>query len=59
MSQNLFEQFFIDGVHLFTKIHKNMKNSLMLVYDKILLQKRALIETVNDQLKNICPIEHT
>ncbi len=36
-----------------------MKNSLMLTYDKILLRKRALIETVNDQLKNICQIEHT
>ena len=38
---------------------KNMKNSLMLMSDKIYLRKRALIETVNDQLKNICQIEHT
>ncbi len=36
-----------------------MKNRLMLMYDKILLRKRALIETVNDQLKNICRIEYT
>ena len=36
-----------------------MKNSLMLISDKIYLRKRALIETVNDQLKNICQIEHT
>ncbi len=35
-----------------------MKNSLMLMQEKILLRKRALIETVNDQLKNICQIEH-
>src|SRR5262249_6867470 len=27
--------------------------------DKLLLRKRALSETVNDQLKNICQIEHT
>ncbi len=27
--------------------------------DKILLRKRAIIETVNDQLKNISNIEHT
>ena len=27
--------------------------------DKILLRKRAVIETVNDELKNICQIEHT
>ena len=36
-----------------------MKNSLMQVQDKVLLRKRALIETVNDELKNICQIEHT
>ena len=27
--------------------------------DKVLLRKRAIIETVNDQLKNISQIEHT
>ena len=36
-----------------------MKNKLMPVLDKILLRKRALIETVNDPLKNILQIEHT
>ena len=59
ISQSLFEQLFIDGIHLITKIRKNMKNSLMLTRDKILLRKRALIETVFDELKNICQIEHT
>lgn len=57
--KDLFEQLFIDGVHLITKIKKNMKNSLMLLKDKIMLRKRALIESVNDELKNICQIEHT
>ena len=59
IGKDLFEQLFIDGVHLITKIKKNMKNSLMLLQDKILLRKRALIESVNDELKNICQIEHT
>ena len=36
-----------------------MKNSLMLLNDKIYLRKRVLIKTVNDLLKNICQIEHT
>jgi hypothetical protein len=36
-----------------------MKNALMLIHDKIILRKRAIIETINDQLKNICQIEHT
>jgi len=57
--KSLFEQLFIDGIHLITKIRKNMKNSLMLIQDKITLKKRAIIETVNDELKNICQIEHT
>ena len=36
-----------------------MKNKLMPILDKILLRKRAIIETINDQLKNISQIEHT
>ncbi len=59
ISQTLFEQLFIDGIHLITKIRKNMKNALMHIYDRIMLKKRALIETVNDELKNICQVEHT
>jgi len=50
---------FVDGVHLITNIKNNMKNSLMTVADKILLRKRSVIETVNDELKNICQIEHS
>ena len=59
ISQDLFELLFVNDIHLVTKIKKNMKNSLMNLYDKILLRKRAVIETVNDELKNICHIEHT
>ena len=36
-----------------------MRNVLMDPSDKLLLRKRALIETINDQLKNVCQIEHT
>ena len=36
-----------------------MRNSLMSIADRILLRKRALIETVNDELKNIAQIEHS
>jgi hypothetical protein len=59
ISKSLFEQLFIDGIHLITKLRKNMKNSLMHISDKIILRKRALVETVCDELKNICQIEHT
>ena len=47
------------GVELITKLRKNMKPKLLNLMDKILLRKRALIETVNDQLKNVCQIEHS
>ena len=43
----------------FTKIKNNMKNVLMNINDKILIRKRAVIETVNDELKNIAQIEHS
>ena len=46
-------------MQLITKLRKNMKNRLMLVNDKLLLRKRAIIETIIDQLKNISQIEHT
>ncbi len=59
IGKDLFEKLFVDGVHLVTKIRKNMKNSLMHTYDKVMLKKRAIIETVNDELKNMCQIEHT
>jgi hypothetical protein len=56
--QFLFKKLFIDGIHLITKMRKNMKNSLIDVSNKILIRKRALVETVFDELKNICQIEH-
>lgn len=59
ISQELFEQLFVRGLQLITRIKSNMKNRLMLLWDKLLLRKRAIIETVLDQLKNISQIEHS
>ena len=59
ISKDLFEQLFIDGVHLITRLKKGLKNALMLQHDKIMTRKRSLIETVNDQLKSVCQTEHT
>ena len=59
VSQSLFEKLLARGVKLITNIRKNMKNKLIELEEKILLRKRSLIETINDQLKNICQIEHT
>jgi transposase len=59
ISQPLFDQLFQQGVQLITPIRKNMKNRLMPLMDKVLVRKRAIIETINDQLKNISQIAHT
>ena len=59
VSQSLFEQLYQRGLQLISRSRKNMKNCLLPLIDKILLRKRAIIESVNDQLKNICQIQHT
>lgn len=59
IGQALFENLFLNGVQLVTKVKNNMKNPLMSIADRILLRKRTLIETVNDELKKIAQIEHS
>jgi len=59
ISQKLFHELMGNGLQLVTSLRKNMKNKLMTLGDKVLLRKRSVIETVNDQLKNISEIEHS
>ena len=59
ISKNLFQRLFVDGIQLSTKLKSNMKGALMSVSDRLLLRKRAIIETVNDELKNIAQVEHS
>ena len=59
ISQPLFEQLYAEGVQLITRLKTNMKERLIPFFDKLLLRKRSIIETVIDQLKNISQIEHT
>lgn len=59
ISKKIADILFVDGVHLITQLKNNMKNCLMTLSDKILLRKRSVIETVNDELKNMCQIEHS
>jgi len=58
ISKKLFEKLFSKGLQLITTVKKNMKNKLLPFVDKLLLRKRSIIETINDQLKNISQIEH-
>ena len=59
ISAELAKRVLKQGLELFTTLRSNMKQKFMKLNDKILLRKRAIIETVNDQLKNISQIEHT
>ncbi len=59
IKQELFEDLFNNGLKLVTRVRKNMKNKLIEQEDNILLRKRTIIETINDQLKNISQIEHS
>ena len=59
LGQELFERLQQTGVQLITKLKRNMKNKLLPLWDKLLLRKRALIESVGEQLKHVCQIAHT
>ena len=59
VSKSLFATLFADGIHIVTRLKKGMKGGLRSVADMVLLRKRAIIETVNDELKNIAQIEHS
>jgi Transposase DDE domain len=60
LSQPLAEQLWQERrIQLITKIRKNMANRLMDITDKLLARKRAIIETINDQLKHVSQIEHS
>jgi Transposase DDE domain len=59
ISQDLFEQLWGTGVQLITKLKRKMKNKLLPLWDKLLLRKRVLIESVGEQLKHVCQIGHT
>ena len=47
------------GLELITKLRRNRKPLDISDFDKAMLRKRSLIETINDQLKNISQIEHS
>lgn len=59
ISQDLFKTLFSQGIHLVTGLKSNMKNKLVSFYDKIMLRKRSVIETINDELKNVAQAVHS
>jgi hypothetical protein len=59
LSRPLTESLREQGVELVTKVRKNMEQPQLTVMNAYLLRKRAIIESVIDQLKNISQVEHT
>lgn len=59
ISKKLAGQLAERNIKLVTTLKKNMKNQDIDAFDKVLLSKRSIIETINDQLKNIFDLEHS
>jgi hypothetical protein len=59
IKKELFEELLNRGLQLITPLKSNMINKLVPMNDKISLRKRSLVETVNDQLKNISYLVHS
>ena len=58
ISQELFRELLEQGIFIITRVKKNMKNKFMSLIDKILLLKRALIESVFGKIKLLGKFEH-
>ncbi|KJW06824.1 transposase DDE domain protein [Orientia tsutsugamushi str. UT144] len=60
ISKSLFHQLFSNGLRVFTNLRKDMKTYLLDIDDKLLLNKRSLIESVfNVLLKKHMHLENT
>jgi hypothetical protein len=59
INKALADLLFDDGIQLITAVRRNMKQKALSNEEKLLLRKRSVIEKVNDELKNICQVEHT
>ena len=59
ISKKLTELLATQDVELITTLKKNMKPRVLAAFDKLILRKRSIIETINDQLKNIFSLEHS
>lgn len=59
ISQNLFKILWQNDIHLVTGLRSNMKNKLLSLWDKLMLRKRSVIETINDIMKNVAQLVHS
>jgi membrane-associated HD superfamily phosphohydrolase len=59
ISKKLTELLETQDVELITTLKKNMKPRVIAAFDKLILRKRSIIETINNQLKNIFVLDHS
>lgn len=59
LGQRLTQQLAERDIQFITTLRRNMKPAPRTAFEKALLRRRCLIETVFDELKNLCQIEHT
>jgi hypothetical protein len=59
ISKKLAQLLASQNIQLITTLKKNMKTQVVDAFDQLLLRKRSIIETINDQLKNIFDLEHS
>jgi len=59
ISKKLSQLLETNNIELITTLRKNMKKRVLAAFDALLLRKRSIIETINDQLKNIFQLEHS
>lgn len=55
----LHEKLLVKGVDLLAKVRKNMTLVLRSLFEQVILKRCSRIETVIDELKNLCQIEHS
>jgi len=59
IGKKLSEKLAEKDIDLVTTVRKNMKAKAISLFDRAMLSKRYIIETINDQLKNISQVEHS
>jgi hypothetical protein len=59
ISRALHQALWAQRLALITLLRRTMKPRLLRLWDRVMLRKRFLIETINDQLKNISQTEHS
>lgn len=59
ISNDWFQKLWKKGLHIMVGIRKNMKNYLLPIYDKLLMRKRFIVETVFGVLKQDMGLEHS